>query len=313
MKKKVVISLLVLVVLSLCFIPFRQQKTVNIQAQYFITLQQLLKPENWQNWQPDVYKAWKKDSTQVKISKSNKIFTITVPGIIFNIDHTGGFALKIDKKINGKNSTYTCIVLPNNLKGTTFIKVVKRSSLVQLLSNYLSKKPTDPDMAALKNYLEDAKLYYGFDIKKTTVTDSNVVVIKKLVAATNRLDEIAEIRLNLQEFIKKNQLKEVQPVIADIRKSGLDSLRLMIGIPIDRQTVSKGKVIFMHLPSHGRMLTGLYTGKYIGREKLYQAMRSYLTDHNFSTPEDPYEKYLDNKIPASDSSFVHLQVNFPIF
>lgn len=313
MKKKVIISLLVLVVLLLCFIPFRQQKTVKINTQYFITFQQLVKPENWKNWQPDLYKAWKKNPSQVHLIKHGWAFQILAPGMIFNIDNAEGFAFTIDKKIDGKNSIYTCIVLPNNLNRTTLITVVKNSSLIKWLYTFLSGNRNTSDIDYLKNYLEDARLYYGFDIRKTTVTDSNVVVIKKVVAAKNKIIEIAGIRSDLQKFIKKHRLKEVQPVIADIRKAGQDSLRIMIGIPVDKQTVSEGHVVFMHLPSHGRMLTGLFTGRYKDREKLYQAMRSYVTDHSLATPEDPYEKYLDNKIPVSDTSFVHLLVNYPIY
>ena len=312
MKKKLILILLVLAVL-LCIVPFQQQKTVKINAQYFITYQQLAKPENWKNWQPGLFKACKKNPAQVQIIKHDKTFTILALEMVFNIDHSAGFAFKVDQKNGGKNSTYTCIVLPDNIHRTTLITVIKSSNLFQRAYAYLSKGQTTTDIDYLKNYLEDARLYYGFDIRKTTVTDSNVVVIKKLVATGDKLIEIAKIELELKEFIKKQGLKEVQPVIADIRKSGPDSVRIMIGLPVDRQTVSAGKVVFMHLPPHGRMLTGLYTGKYGGKQKLYEAMNSYLTDHSLASPEDPYEKYLDNKIPASDTSFVHLQVNFPIY
>jgi effector-binding domain-containing protein len=102
-------------------------------------------------------------------------------------------------------------------------------------------------------------------------------------------------------------------VIADIRPAGKDSLRMMIGLPVNKPAVSAQNVIFMQLPAHGRMLVGYYTGKYGGRDKLYLAMKTYLTDHHLASPEDPYEKYLDDKIPANDSSLVHLQVNFPIY
>jgi effector-binding domain-containing protein len=313
MKKNVIISLLVLVVLVIFFFPYKQQKTVHIHANYFIAFQQLQKPENWKNWQPNLYNAWKKDSSQVKITKKSKGFSFEAPGIAFNVNTAEGFAFKVDKKNGGKNSTYTYVAIPDNHDGSALILVIKRSNLFESVYNFFSKNLNKSDILYLKNYLEDARLYYGFDIKSTTVTDSNIVVIKKVVAAKNKLNEIAQIQLALKDFIQKHQLKAVQPVIADIRDATADSVRIMIGIPVDKQTVSAGKVKFMHIPEHGKMLTGTYTGKYSGRQRLYVAMKSYLTDHNLATPEDPYEKYLDNKIPVNDTSVVRLQVNFPIY
>jgi len=172
---------------------------------------------------------------------------------------------------------------------------------------------TENDLNELKVFLEDPRRYYGFDIRRTMVTDSNILVEKRKVLLKNKASEIAQTEQDLKAYIRQQKLKIVQPVIADIRAIGRDSLRLMIGLPINQPTVSSGKIQFMHQPTHGHILTGLYTGRYDGRQKLYLAMKTYIADHNLSSPEDAYEKYLDNKIPVSDTSFVHLQVNFPIF
>lgn len=313
MKKKTFIALLILVLIVAGIIPFKQQKTVSIQAQYFIVLQQLFKPKNWKNWQPELKQAWKKDSSQVKINQTTKASAITAPGITFKITNSSGFASVVNKNLYGKNSTYNFIAIPSSRIGISLVIVNQKINLFRLLYNALFRIKTNTDIHFLKNYLEDARLYYGFDIRKTTVTDSNVVVEKKVIAAEKKGFEIAQIKQELNLFIRQHGLKIVQPVIADIRNAGHGSLRVMIGLPVDRQTVSAGKIEFMHLPPHGRMLTGIYTGRYGGRQKLYLAMKTYISDHNLSSPEDPYEKYLDNKIPESDSSFVHLQVNFPIY
>ncbi len=314
MNKKTVIYLIIIaVVILICFTPFNQKKTVNIQAPYFITLQQLLRPDNWKNWQPDTKLAWKQDSSQVKLVKRRTSFTIQKPGFTLAVDHANGFGFDVKKTINGKTSNYYFVAIPSNISGNSIIICTKKINLIQLMGSYFGADFSLTDIPYLKNYLEDPRQYYGFDIKKTTVTDSNVVVIKKVVATTNKLAAIAQIQQDLKQFIQQHHLKIVQPLIADIRDIGTDSLRIMIGLPIDKQTLSAGKIEFMHLPPHGRMLTGLYTGKYSGRQKLYLAMKTYIADHSLSSPEDPYEKYLDNKIPASDTSLVHLQVNFPIY
>jgi len=313
MKKKTLIILFLIVAVILCLIPIKRQKTIPIQAQYFLVFQQLIKPENWKNWQPNLVQFSKINPAQIKITKVDKGFIISAPQIILNVDNTEGFGFTITKKIGGKNSMEHLIALPNNLNRTTSILQVQKQNIFQLIYHFFDQKNGKSDAFGLKNYMEDARLYYGFDIKKTTVTDSNVVVIKRVVPTQNRLAEIKKIQFELSNFIKKQGLKKVQPVIADIRNVGQDSLRMMVGIPINQQTSSLGKIQFMHLPTHGRMLTGLFTGRYGNRQKLYLAMKNYISDHNLASPEDPYEKYLDNKIPLNDSSLVRLQVNFPIY
>ncbi|MGI4805053.1 MAG: hypothetical protein ACRYFL_09800 [Janthinobacterium lividum] len=311
MKKISFLILLLLAFLLICFIPIQQHKTLNINAQFFITMQQLLQPANWEKWQPEVKKAWQKDPVQVKISKHNTVFSIQIPGSIITFS-AQGFTFYVDKNSSWHNSRYQFVMIPVLKDGTAMLTINQKTNLWNRLLDLLSQKPEN-DLDQLKAFLEDPRQYYGFDIRRTTVTDSNVVVEKRRVSIQNKALEIAGTEQDLKVYVHQQNLKIVQPIIADIRAIGKDSLRIMIGLPVDKQTVSAGKIEFMHLPSHGRMLTGLYNGKYGGRQKLYLAMKTYIADHNLSSPEDAYEKYLDNKIPVSDTSWVRLQVNFPIF
>lgn len=311
MKKTISIALPLIVFLIAFFVPFNQHKTLIIKTQYFIILQQLLQPNNWKRWQPDVKQAWQKDSSTVKITQYHNDFIIRFPGSVLKFKVTdSGFS--IDKNSNGKNSISNFRIIPATQNGTAIATVFQKTSFSKLFFNFLGYH-AENDVDVLKKFLEDTHQLYGFDIRRTTVTDSNVVVEKRLVSIKNKVLEIAQTKQDLKEFITQHQLKIVQPVIADIRPAGKDSVRIMIGLPVDKQTVSVGKVKFMQLPPHGRMLTGLYTGRYSGRQKLYLAMKTYMADHNLSSPEDAYEKYLDNKIPLNDTSFVRLQVNFPIY
>lgn len=300
-----------LIIVLIVLISFKQQKTIHIKVQYFIALQQLLQPENWKKWQPDVKKAFQQDPAEVKISKRNLVFTIQIPGSTINLKPQG-FAFDVDKNSTWKNSRYQLIAVPILKDGTAQITINQKTNLWNRLLDLLGRRPIN-DIDQLKAFLEDPRRYYGFDIRRTMVADSNIVVEKKRILIKNKASEIAQTEQDLKAYIQQQNLKVVQPVIADIRNIGQDSLRLMIGLPINKQTVSAGKIQFMHQPPHGHMLTGFYNGKYGGRQKLYLAMKTYIADHNLSSPEDAYEKYLDNKIPVSDTSWVRLQVNFPIF
>ena len=270
-------------------------------------------PENWLQWQNNLHNALQKDSTLTKISKYKKAFIIAAPVVHFQVDNSLGFVFGVNKTINDLTTNYAAIVVPNTINNSAVINIKTKRSAFRRIYLYFKQNNDTTDIGYLKHYMESPETYYGFRIVKTTVTDSNVVVIKKLVPLAKKQLTINQSITSLKKFLQKNQLKQVQPVIADIRAPEHDSVRIMIGLPINKTATSAGEVSFMHLPTHGHMLVGFYNGPYSGRKNLYAAMKQYVSDHHFSAPEDPYEKYLDNKIPATDTSTVRLQVNFPIF
>jgi hypothetical protein len=203
MKKQTYIAFTILILSLVALIPFQHKKTFVIHTSYFITLQQITNPKNWLNWQPELREAVQKDAASTKIVHSGKTFSIKNKQIDYEIDPSAGFSISISKKLLGKNSITTWLVLPENLKGQTFITGFEKTNLIKLFYSYFSGDEYFTDILSLKKYLENDRLYYGFDIRRTTVTDSNVVVIKKTVPAKNKLLEAAKIRADLNTFIKK--------------------------------------------------------------------------------------------------------------
>jgi effector-binding domain-containing protein len=314
MKKKVILLSILIAVCAICFIPFTHQKTILIKASFFNVYLQMAKADNWKKWQPDISAALKKNPTQVKISKHSSGFGISTPNVTLNIKNVDGVVFNTEKTIDGKSIKYSYILLPGSAEGNTIAKTGQKTNLIKLLIGVFDDTDKNHDMDGLKNFMEDSRSYYGFEIKQTMVSDINIIVEKKTVPVKNKISGIIKIRQELDEFIKLNHLKAVQPVIADIRTNDPDSVRIMIGMPINKPVAAASdKIQFMHEPEHGKILIGLYKGRYGDRQKLYTAMKNYITDHYLASPEDPYEKYLDNKIPFSDTAFVNLQVNFPIY
>ena len=67
----------------------------------------------------------------------------------------------------------------------------------------------------------------------------------------------------------------------------------------------------MHMPG-GKVVVGDYHGKYSERQKVYTAMEKYIQDHALQKQVAPFERYLDNKVPAGDNDMVNMQVNYPV-
>jgi len=87
---------------------------------------------------------------------------------------------------------------------------------------------------------------------------------------------------------------------------------MMAGIPVNKTVPSNPDIQFVKMPK-GRMLVGEYEGIYSKKASLSNAMEKYIRDHMMVGVAVPYEKYLNDSIPANDTSIVKLKMYYPVF
>lgn len=310
MSKKTYLPIIFLLIIACGFIPFNYERNVGIDYTYLLVFKQL-KAGNWKKWQPQLAAVYTKDSTLIKVEQNSNGFSIKAPGILVEGQTNDGFKYRLVKTINSEQSSYSYVAVPQSNSGKCSIIIGKKGNMYNWLYEALTNKKTDFD--ALKSYMYDTKAFYGISIFSGKVIDSNILVQKKIVPVAAKNAEVIKVQQELKDYIKLHNIRQEQPVMADIRNVSKDSALVMIGIPIVGRGKTDGKFIFMHLPRNGNMLSAYYKGLYGGRQKVYQALKNYLSDRSMSSPEVPYEKFLNNKIPASDTALVNMQINIPIF
>ncbi len=310
MNKKLYLPILLIAIVACTLIPFSYQKIVTIDYPFMIVFNQL-KAANWKKWQPQLLVIYAKDSTGIKTVQSKTGFSINAKNIYINAQTADGFKFAVTETINHKSTKYKYVTIPQSNAGKCSVIIIKKGNTYNWLLDFIIKKPGDID--ALKSYMYDTKAFYGYQINRGKVIDSNIVVQKQIVPIAARASEIVKIQQLLNAYLKLHGIKQEQPIMADIRDVSKDSALVMIGIPIVGRAKNSGDFKFMHLPRNGYMLSAYYRGPYGGRQKLYKAIKAYVTNHSLSAPEVPYEKFMDNKIPLSDADEVNMQVNFPIF
>ena len=64
------------------------------------------------------------------------------------------------------------------------------------------------------------------------------------------------------------------------------------------------------MPKGGPLYAAKYTGSFNQRKKVYASLHQYFTDHSYQTAILPFESYLDDKLPTSDTDKVNIQLNF---
>jgi effector-binding domain-containing protein len=283
--KKAIIVLILLIIIG--FIPFQQHSSVDIKSNYLDVCQQLA------------------GGTQTQTPKFNT-------GGGFNITTISPNVFKA--ATNGSYINHYCFytVVPEIKNNYTTVAIDAPTNVFKWLISQVqpSVKPAVL-ITGLKAFMENARLYYGFNISEKEVTENYIAVKKETVLTKKKFPEINKAVRDLNIFIAQNNAKAVHALSCSYYPQRADSVQVLIGIPINKQLKPTNDIACMRMPG-GKMLIGDFNGKYSDRQKLYNAMEKYMQDHSLAKQIAPFERYLDNRIPASDTDSVNMQINYPV-
>ncbi len=309
-----VISIIIIALITSFFVPVKQSNEIPIEANFYNVLEQLNYPSNWKKWQPFLQKARNKDSADCRIKNdvAKSAFSITIPEHLFYVKKTTPLTFEVQEKTKNNLSVYGITVVSTTLPNKTNIVTTQMITLFNYIFGNNKKNAANITANNLKAFLENPTAYYGYALSIKSVVDTNVVVTKKIVATKDRQHELTGMYDNLTEFIHANKLTVMQPKIASFKTASKDSTEIMAGIPVNKTAPSKGEIQCLKMPK-GRMLVGEYEGIYSKRASLWNAMEKYIRDHMMVSVAVPYEKYLNDSIPATDTSIVMLRMYYPVF
>eukprot|EP01037_Dinobryon_pediforme_P007411 gene7411-7475_t len=308
MKKIVILILLVIIVAGAYLIPVQQQKTISVNASFLNIYPQLSDAANWKNWRSDLKKDFDADSTKFKITRDSNRFSISCNDKKINTK-LGGNSFDIDENDGGNKISYQISLFPDTQLTKTEITVTKHTSIF----NYLASKSdwwTKTHIAEFKNYMETDSLYYGCNIFKTGVPESDLIEIRKTVPARDQFATAAQSLSSLHQYLKENNVKQLQPLIAQFLVKGKDSAQVNVGLFIDRKVENKKDIVYVKMPKGGPLYAAKFKGKFNDRQKVYIGLQKYFTRHIYQQAIVPFEIYLDDKLPKNETDSVDIQVNF---
>jgi effector-binding domain-containing protein len=315
MKKKVILPILILITIALFFIPFHQQKTILIKSPFLNTYSLLANPAKWEKWRPDLRKVLIADSNKISIKKDTNSFLIEYENQELGVKYKGN-TFEIDETSNGKNASYRYSIIPvadKFLNKTIIVVDDKTNALNYLIGKFGTSSFSDTHIDDFKNYMETDSLRYEFKIFKTGVPDSTLIVMQKEVSEKDKFTEAAKIMSTLEQYIKTNNIKQMQPVIAQFNQNIKDSVHLKVGFFINKEVKSANGIEFTRMPKGGPLYAVKFKGEFSKRGEAYEALTQYFTDNSHQMVLLPFETYLDNKLPVSDNDIVNIQVNFGTF
>jgi len=315
MTRKVLLSALSAVIISAFFIPVSQQKSILIKSSFLNTYSFLNNPVKWEHWRPELRKTIETDSNKISVQTEKDAFRIKDENFEIKIKASGNF-FDINERRDAKSINYTYALIPVDDKflNKTIISSGQKISVISYLTGLAwPTVNSDNHLSELKNFMETDSLLYGFNIIKTAVPESNLIVMRKEVKNQDKFTEAGKMQSALREYVKVNHLKQVYPVIAQYLPNGADSTQVNVGFYIDKEVPSANGIIFTRMPKGGPLLAAAYKGQFSKRGKAYSALKQYFSNHAYQAALLPFETYLDNKLPGNDNDVINIEVNFPTF
>lgn len=309
MKKIIVLVFVSVLLLAAFFIPVTTQKTILIRSSFFNVYKQLANGDNWKKWRPDLRKVYQSDSAKIVVNKDTGSFTINNGEQHIKVKSVST-VFTVDDHSNNNTVQYSYSVIPDKFANKTWLTVTKRTNILSYLRPVTF---SDTHADDLKTFMETDSLNYGVNILKTRVPENNLIVIKKAVLAKNKFSEAAGMFAALKQYVATHRLKQTQPVIAQFLPKGTDSAQVNVGLFIDKEIISDKLITFTRMPKGGPLYTAKFSGKFNERSKAYAGLERYFTDHLYQSAILPFETYLDNKLPTSDTGKINIQVNFTAY
>ena len=315
MSKKILLLVLLAAFIAACFIPVTVQKATTIKSSFLNTYSFLANPVKWKQWRPDLRKALLTDSEKIIIQKDSAEFTIKYNHLALTVIPKGN-SFDVNENQGGKITNYNFVIVPvpDKLLNKTFVSIREKTTAL----NYLIRTIAPPSFLEdhlndLKTYLENDSLHYGFNIFQTGVPESFLIVAQKEVSEKDKFAEASKLLTTLKQFTKTNSIKPTQPVIAQFNQNMTDSVHVKVGFFINKEVKPGNGVEFNRMPKGGPLFAVKFKGEFSKRGKAYDALKQYFADHSHQMVILPFETYLDNKLPGSDTDMVNIQVNFGTF
>ena len=307
MKRWIIVLLLLLAAFAGGFIPVTTSANFKIGASYYNVYRQFISPENWLKWQPELRAQ---NASGIKADSNKSGFLITTPSLIFSLQNMGMGNFIVSKTQDHKTYNYNFSLTPENTTNKTLGLITRKTNVFGWIGSFITNDVDQSPIDGLKKYMEDARLYYGFPIKKE-LTPAKLIAVKKGTFLNSGVLHNGGAMLNqLDSFISKNNLEIVAHLQLQYVAVKKDSAQILLGFPVNKKTTMTSGVSYMTMPK-SRLLVGYFSGRYKNRDKLYNAIRQYMNDNYIRPLIQPFERFDNNKLPASDSEMVNMQLVTP--
>jgi len=309
----IVVSVIIVSLVLGFFITVKESRVIKIKGNFFNVLAELNSPEDWRNWQGLLKQDYTKDPSLYEVNgdSSSPGFYIKTSDHSFYVQKLSAVSFDVKEVTNEDTLFYNISVLSTVLPTYTNLVTTTRVNLFDYLLFNHSDSNAFSTANYLKSFIENPSAYYGYSFTIEKTIDTVVVVKETIVAKRNWQQELSSLYKSLYSFIDRNHLKIMQPKIVSFKPISIDSFRIRAGIPVNKVAPEIDNIRCLKMPK-ANILVGEYQGRYDKRTSLSTAMEKYIRDHSLDEIALPYEKFLNDSIPETDTSIVTIKMYYPV-
>lgn len=309
--------MLLLIVLSFLFyIFFVQQtvrKTVNIPLPVLKVFQQIADPAMLVKW----YMPFANTAVQPEIQYNDSNNIIRSGNDSIEISNQSIYSTLLKSFSGSQKKTFHFSAIPDTTrKEQTVVTMTYKTSLFkQWFNNGSLERNALQSFTNFKEYMQDTKRLYGYEIQPVAVTDTLFLFISETVAISEKRNGIRKLFEQLIAYAEKKRAGYNGVRIFYSEKNPDDKITLFASIGITNKIIIPPSDPFEQkmMPSGKNLLEATYQGPFGESDKVFPALESFKTDHNLSSMAIPYKKFLSDGYDFTDDQIVQLKVYYPIF
>ena len=304
--KKIFFALVLLVVIMLAsvylFIPgkLKIEATATVNAALPAVSRLLSDNETWRKFWPDTGFLKLDDETY---SINGKFFNV------FNID--------ISSEKDSINSLLNLLLLKSDPLTINWSgELISSNNPFIKIAQYRKARSIEKNMNSIlngmKNFMEQTKNIYGFDIKQTKVKDSVLISTRQLFDHYPTVKDVYDMIQSLKEYIAVNEAKEEGSPMLNIFYTDSLHYEAMTAIPVDRKLPLTDKFAPKFLLKGGDILEAEVKGGYYKIGSALKELENYKNDYRLNSPAIPYQLLITDRSKESDTTKWITRLHYPV-
>lgn len=304
---------IVIVLVILGFIPVTMHKEWSVGQKFQYADELISDPKQWKKWYGPIKTLCGNDTTSCTIKReTGNQFSILSPGGRVTVDLLRDFHYSIELKSSHTSSAFIIVLAPDEMMQYAKITAIyKRNLLTRLFPFLTGTNAAEALVNDLKSFLEDSRLFYGFNIRKAPAVGNGLIVKQIIVPQSMRFEYVKSVFAQLEHYIRRDTASLALANNISYIPGRKDSVELIIGIVMPKPVAANDSLSFMQIPAGQQLLVADFEGVYRDKATVYHAMTKYMADHNISGRADLYESFAPGAFPVSDGSVVKMQLCFP--
>lgn len=253
-------------------------------------------------------------SADTNSNKINKQGRLEYENTILNLSSVIGYSAGYQVSENNKKENIFFDILPDTAHTSKVILSYRNSYWNEVFNKSIISN-AKKSLESLKDYVEDAKKMYGYEVEVTSVTDTAFLFSSKIVSTQNKKTAFKDLYQSLIQFAEVKDLGYNGVRIFYMLPYGKDSIHLFtsIGITNTANAPMTGPFILKRMPYMGRLLMTFYQGSFGNVISSLDVLARFKSDNEMNSMAIPFIKLITEGIQFEDSQVIQANALYPVY